>query len=161
MATFATTTSFPSLLIGTELDGSTDDLLVKKIALAENTIKSRLSKRYDVSAFNSITAIPPQLTNICELLTEGLYYIAVSRGNEKAMKRGMFIRKMAMDELSFLIKGDVDLLNTAGSIISEKTDNRWDMTSSSIDYTSTFNEDSATNWSVDSDKLSDISNGRS
>lgn len=160
MGLYATTTSFSDILVDTTLDTATTNLLTKKISLAENTVKSRLSKRYDLSAFDSATAIPPQLTNLTEMLTEGFYYKAASRGNEKMLKRGKTCIDWAMEELEMFVSGKVDLLDTAGSIIPEKENNQWDMTSSTLGYHSTFNEDDPKNWRRDSDKLSDIADER-
>jgi len=160
MGIFATTTSFADLLIGTEIDTATTSLLTKKISLAESTIKSRLSKRYDVSAFDSATAIPPQLTDLAETLTEGFYYKSASRGNEKMIKRGEVLCKWVIDELNNISNGKVDLLDSTGSSIVERENGQWDMTSSTIDYSSTFNEDAAKDWKIDSDKLDDISDDR-
>lgn len=160
MGTFATTTSFSDLLVDSNLDTATTALLSKKIDLAENTVKSRISKRYDVSAFGTATAVPPQLTDLTELLTEGFYYKSQSRGNEKMLKRGMTLCKMALDELELLMNGDVNLLNTAGSSIVESENGAWGMTSSTIDYTNTFNVDNPKNWKVDPDRLDDIADDR-
>jgi len=160
MGTYCTTTSFSDILVGTTVDTATTSLLSKKIDLSENTIKSRLSKRYDVSSFNTTTAVPPQLTNLCEKLTEGFYYQSASRGNEKMLKRGDMCVKWAMNELKMISDGVVNLLDTSGSSITERDDGKWDMTSSSYGYTSTFNEDDPINWQVDSDKIDDIADDR-
>ena len=63
------------------------------------------------------------------------------------------------DKMEFL-DGDVNLLDSTGASIVERDSGQWDMTSSSIDYTSTFNEDASENWKIDSDKLGDISDDR-
>lgn len=160
MGLYATTTSIYGLLIGTEEDSTTTLLLTKKISLAENTVKSRLSKRYDVSAFDSATAIPPQLTDLTETLTEGYYYKSASRGNEKMLKRGETLCKYVLSELKLISDGDVNLLDTSGSSIVERDSGQWDMTSSTMDYTPTFAEDSADNWRIDPDKLTDIETNR-
>jgi len=160
MGTFATTTSFGDILVGTEIDTATTALLTKKINLSESTIKSRLSKRYDVSVFDSATAIPPQLTDLAETLTEGFYYKSASRGNEKMLKRGESLCKWVLGELKEISDGNVNLLDSTGASIVERATGQWDMTSSSIDYSSTFNEDASKDWKIDSDKLSNIATNR-
>lgn len=160
MGTFCTTTVFYDFLIGVTENTATNALLSKKIEQSENTIKSRLSKKYNVTSFATSTAIPPQLTTLCEQLTEGYYWKSNSRGNESSLKRGQSMCKMALDELKLILDGDVGLLDSTGSIIPEKESGVWDMTSSTIDYSTTFDEDDPTKWRVDPDKLTDISDNR-
>lgn len=104
MSTFCTVSTFDFVLIGSTLDAATVKLLNQKIQLSESTIKGRLSKRYDLTSYDTSTAVPPQLRTLCELLTEGFYYKSMSRGNEKAFKRGESMCKMALDELKMLQK---------------------------------------------------------
>jgi hypothetical protein len=51
--------------------------------------------------------------------------------------------------------------DTAGTLLTDKTNNNYKVVSNQSTYTPTFNEDDPLNWTVDGDKLTDIESDRS
>lgn len=156
MGTYATTTSFSTLMIGVSLDSNTTSLISKCITWAESEIDRRLAKRYDVSSFQ--VAVPPRLTAICEQLTLGFFYENNSRGGKDGRDRGKSLYERVKAELDDLAAGKGELVSSAGSVIAARSG--MGVLTNTEDYTSTFGEDDPLNWVVDSDKLDDISDTR-
>lgn len=159
MGTYATTTSFSTWLIGTTLDAATTSLVGQCITWAEDEINKKLSKRYDITAFQTTTAVPPLVRSLCQQLATGLFYQHNARGGRDAMERGDYFIKKVQENLADLAANKLDLVNTAGSVIAESS-NRLGVLSSTDDYMSTFAEDDPLDWAVDEDKLDDISDER-
>ncbi len=160
MGTYATTTSLQVLMIGTTFDTLTTALSSKLITHSENEINKYLSKRYDVSLWNTSTSIPPLVTSLCETLTEGYMYQRMSRGGKEAMSRGDILIKQAIDNLTLLANYKMDLLTPAGSVLGDMSNTAYKVLSNTSDYSSTFGEDDELNWKVDSNKLQDIYDSR-
>lgn len=163
MGTFATTTAIDTLIPGVDLSTTTASSLASKcITWAENRVKSCLSKRYDVSAWNTSTSVPPQVTSITEMLASGYFFKKISRGGPASIERGNESIKDANSELMELAKKQCDLLDSTGSFVSERsTEVSASVISSTNAYYTTFDEDDPINWSIDPDKVSDIEAGRS
>lgn len=158
---YATTTSLYTLLVGTNSDSATSDLLAKLIVHSENEINKYLSKRYNIAAFNTTsTAVPPLVTSLCEQLTEGKFYIRNSRGGKEVIKSGQELIKGAIENLELIAKYELDLLDSSGSVIADMSQTAYRIMSNTTGYASTFNEDDELNWAVDQGKLDDISNER-
>lgn len=149
------------MMVGTVFTGLTA-LASECISQAEDEIDKRLSKRYDISSsyFQTTTSIPPQLRQICLWLSTGYMYEANARGSKDSYARADRYINKANNNIKDLIEYKANLLDTAGSIISDSTESL-KVRSSTSDYVNTFNEDDPVNWTVDSDKLDDISNERS
>jgi len=146
------------ILIGVKFDSNTSALIMRNIDDAEAEINKHISRRYDVSTLTS--PVPPLLKKLCGQLTEGYYYCRASRGGKESIARGKDLIKMALENLKELKNYDADLLDPAGSLISDKANSKFQMTSTSSDYSNTFNEDNPLNWVVDCDKLDDIESER-
>lgn len=161
MGTFATTTSLDTLMVDTEFDTATTSLCSQLITQAENEIRKRLAKRYDVSSayFQTSTSTPPMVTTLCEWLTQGYMYENLSRGGKDAYSRADRFLKKAMDNIDDIVDYKANLQDSSGSVITEATESL-PMYSTSDDYHDTFGEDDPLNWNVDSDKLSDIADER-
>ena len=157
MGTYATTSSYDVILVGTTLDAATTSVISKCITWAENEINKKLSKRYDISSFQS--TVPPLVTSLCEQLALGYFYDNNSRGGKEGGARADRLIKRVMANLDELAAGKMELVNSAGSIIAPRGSAKGVLSSTS-DYRSTFAEDDPLNWSIDSDKLTDISDDR-
>lgn len=147
-------------MVGTVFTGLTDTAN-ECITQAEDEIRKKLARRYDVSSnyFQTSTSAPPALINIAKWLATGFTYEANARGGKDAFDRADRFIKKAMDNLNELAEGMCNLYDSTGSIIAERGGFNF-ITSTSSNYSNTFNEDDPLNWSVDSDKLEDISSER-
>lgn len=161
MGTMATTTSLATLMVGIEFDTATTSLATKCITDGENEIKKMLARRYDTSAaeFNTVASIPPMLTSLCEQLAEGYMYMRMSRGAKESITRAKELLKWPRENLMGLSEGTLDLVNTAGSIIAERS-GRKEVLCNTETYSPTFDEDDGLDWAIDSDKLDDIADER-
>lgn len=159
MGTYCTTTSLDTLMIGTTFDTATTALGDKCITWAEDEINKHLSERYDVSAFTPSASVPPMVRSLCEQLSMGYMYDAMSRSGKESHTRAERFIDRVMINLSDLVNNKADLVNTAGSSLSELS-TRKGVLSNTEDYHTTFDEDDPLDWVIDSDKLNDIESGR-
>lgn len=160
MGTYATTTSLEVLMVGTTFDTATTSLCTKLITHSENEINKYLSKRYDISSFNTSTSIPPLVTSLCETLAEGYMYQRMARGGKESISRGKELIKQAIDNLQLIADYKLDLVNSSGSVISDLSQTAYRVLSNTTNYANTFNEDDELNWKVSQNKLDDISTER-
>lgn len=147
-------------MIGTDFDSATSSLATKCITHAENEINKWISKRYDITAFNTSTSIPPLITSLTETLSEAYMYQRMSRGNKEWRDRAKDLIIQVTDNLKEIANYKLDLVNTAGSVIVDMSNTSYRCLSSTDTYSTTFNEDSELNWAVDQDKLDDIESER-
>lgn len=161
MGTYATTSSLNTLMIGTTFDSLTTSLAAKCITHAENEINKYISKRYDITSFQTVTSVPPLITSLCENLSTGYMYQKMGRGGKEAMERGEMFIKPALENLKDIRDYKMDLVNTAGSVITDFSNTAYRVLSNTDSYAPTFNEDDSLNWVVDPDKLDDIDSERS
>lgn len=145
-------------MIGTTFDSVTTSLANKSIDWAEAEVNKYLSKRYDISSFQ--TTVPPLVRTLSEWLSVAYTYQGNSRGGKESRERAKEYRDMAIDNLKLIADYKLDLLDTAGSVIDDFSNTAYRVLSSTDIYTETFAEDSELNWAVDSDKLSDIEDDR-
>lgn len=165
MGTYSTTTALQTLMIGTTFDTATTALATKCITDAENEIKKKFARRFDMAGTHfapttTASSVPPLVTSICELYSEGLMRLRMSRGDKDLLAHGNNLIKLASDNINLVMAGTVDLVDTAGSLIAERS-GRTSVICNTSDYHSTFNEDDDIDWSVDPDKLDDIADERS
>lgn len=149
-------------MIGTDFDTATTSLATKCITHAENEVNKYISKRYDISSspFNTSTSIPPLVTSLTETLSEGYMYQRMSRGGKEWRDRGKELINQVLDNLKEIANYKLDLVNTSGSVIADMSNTSYRCLSSTDTYSTTFNEDSELNWSIDQDKLDDIESER-
>jgi hypothetical protein len=161
MGTFCTTTALDILMPGTTFNTATTAIADKCITQAENHIRKYLSKRYDVSgaAFQTSTSVPPVVTTMCEEMAMGHMYMYVGRGTTGDITRAKALIEHSKKCLMDIVENDGDLVDSSGDTISERT-NRMAIKSNTVDYIDTFAEDSPLNWTIDDDKLDDISDDR-
>lgn len=147
-------------MIGTDFDTATTSLATKCITHAENEVNKYISKRYDITTFNTSTSTPPLITSLTETLSEGYMYQRMSRGGKEWRDRGKELINQVLDNLKEIANYKLDLVNTSGSVIADMSNTSYRCLSSTDTYSTTFNEDSELNWSIDKNKLSDISDER-
>jgi hypothetical protein len=160
MGLFATTSSLSIKMVGTVFDSATTILASASIYDAENEIKKKLSKRYDfsVSPFLTTTSIPPMVTYLTETLAIGYMYENMARGSKEGYERADRYIQRVMDNLTSLLEGEVQLMDSSGTLIPE-IEGDWAVHTTD-NYSPTFNEDDPESWAVDQDKLDDISDER-
>lgn len=162
MGIYATTTSLDTLMPGVTFDTATTALASKLITRAENEVNKYLSRRYDLSGspFDTSTSIPPLVTSLTEMIAEGYFWKANSRGGKESLARGEGLLKDARENLKMLAEYKADLLDTSGDPVADMTSPSYRVLSNTTNYTPTFAEDSETSWAVDGDKLDDIASER-
>lgn len=162
MGTFCTTTSLETIMYDTSFNTATTALASECITNAENKIREKLSKRYDVAsaAFQTSTSTPPVVQTICKWLSVGYMYEDLSRGGKDGYSRADRYIKKAMGNLDEILNYKANIVDSSGDLITESTESI-PIYSNTNDYHETFNEDSPLNWSIDPDKVEDIDNERS
>lgn len=163
MGTYSTYTSLQTLMLGVDFSlTSNQSLGTLAISRAETEINKYLSKRYDISSttFQTSTSVPPMIRDLCNELSCGYMYKYLSRGGVSSYDKAKEFIDPVIENLKLIKDYEVDLLNTAGSIIAEGATSAFRIQSNTDTYSSTFDEDSELSWEVDKDKLEDISNGR-
>ena len=157
MGTYATTTAFDVILVGTTLDTATSNVIGKCITWAENEINKKLAKRYNISSFQ--TSVPPLITSLCEQLATGYFHDNNSRGGKEAAARATRMIERVMENLDELAAGKLEIVDAAGAIIAPRTTAKG-VLSNTVNYSPTFAEDNPLHWRTDSDKLDDIASDR-
>jgi len=162
LGTYATTTALDTLIPGVDLATTTASVLASKcITWAENTVNCELARRYDVGSWDTSTAVPPLVTSITEMLASGYFFKKISRGGPASIERGKESIADAMTMLKQITERKCDLLDTAGSYVTERnTEAGTSVFNSTSAYHTTFDEDDPINWVIDSKKLTDIKNAR-
>ena len=162
MGTYATTTHLDLVMVGVNFSATDQTTLASKaIDHAEAEVNKYLSKRYDVSSFqNTSTSVPPIIRMLAEQLAEGYTWVWTSRGQEDLLKHGRGLIKEAKENLQAIADYKLDVLNTGGSVVTDLSNTAYSVRCNTSDYTPTFGEDSETAWSVDADKLDDLSDER-
>jgi hypothetical protein len=162
MGRYATTTGLSIAMIGTTFDANTTFFASKCIDWAESECNKYLAKRYDLSSstFQTATSTPPMLRALTEQIAVGYMQTMNSRGSKESIQRGESLIKMATEQLQAISDYKAHLLDTSGSQITESSNTAYQVHCSTTDYSPTFNEDDELNWSADSDKISDIEDGR-
>jgi len=157
-----TATSLSEIMIGTTFDTATTALAVRQVTWAEAEVDKYLSKRYDLSAWNTLTSVPPIVRSLTEDLSAGKTYIYNSRGGTKQREHGESLIEMALDNLKQIADGELGIADTTGAIIPEDTgsNSSTQVLCNTTDYATTFDEGDPLNWRVDDDKLSDISDSK-
>lgn len=164
MGVFVNTfTSIQYRMLGTDFTNSNSAALFSEAATAaDDDIRGKLAKRYDISSsyFQTSTSAPPLLRKVGQDLVIAYMIEGLSQGSENDHKRADKYYKRAMMVLDDLAQFKMNLYNTSGSLIAASSSNHAGVKSNTVDYYNTFNEDAIENWSVDEDKLDDISDER-
>ena len=158
---YATTTSLDERMVGTNFDTATTALASEMLGDAQAEVNKYLSKRYDVSAFmSSAGSVPPIVSTWTYTLGEGYMYQRMSRGGKDAMERGQYFIDQVIKNLEKVAAYELDIVSTAGSVISDMSNTSYRLLSTTDSYKDTFAEDDPLNWKVDQNKLDDISDDR-
>jgi hypothetical protein len=147
---------------GISFDTATTALGLKCTDWAENWIKGKLSKRYDITSPPfTVHTTTSQLTSLAEQMAMGYLYKQISRGSKESIARGDALLEDAKEAVMMIANYECDLLDASlsTSVVNDKS-TRVEIISSSSSYHTTFNEDDALNWGPDSDKIKDIANDR-
>ena len=148
-------------MIGTTFDTATTNLVTINMEVAESEINKYLSKRYDVSSWDTFTSAPPMVQTLCQWLTIGYSYEDNARGGKDAFTRAERYISRAMKNLIDLRDYKAELVDIDGEVVPDKSNTAYRVLSNTADYSNTMNEDNYLNWKVDRTKLSDIKNERS
>ena len=161
MGTYATTTTLQTVMIGSTFDTATTSLASQMILDAEAEVNKYLSQRYDVggSPFNTATTIPPIVKSCTVWLSNGYMWEQMSRGNDTNPRAERLIKR-AIDNLQMIADYKLNVLDSSGAAVTDKSSASYRVQCSTSDYSNTFNEDDELNWRIDSDKLTDIESGR-
>ncbi len=162
MGTYATTTSLDTLMVGTQFDTATTALASKCIEWAEAEVNKHISKRYNTSAspFDTTTTIPPIIVSLTEQLGTGYTWRNMSRGSKESSKRADDFIDSAVENLEAISAYELSILDSSGSLVTEKTNTSFQVLANTDSYHTTFDEDNPLNWSIDKDKLTDIADER-
>ena len=132
-------------------------LITSHVRRAESLVMGKASRRYDLSGY-TITTAPPLLKSITDDIAS--YYTYRSEFSSDNQNFNEWTDKFndAMNILDEIMDGKFDIVNTAGSVITERSTSADTFIKSTTEsFTPTFGEDSVTAWSVDSDKIDGIS----
>ncbi len=130
------------------------------VTRAENLVNGKVVARYDISAWTQTTC-PPMLKTFAEDITTYFVMRSIYMGDNQNDNEWTDKFKEALVELDEIRKGDMQVFDSAGSLIVERdssTTNK--IVSSTEDYTPTFGEDTFLKQKVDSDKLNDKADDR-
>lgn len=165
MGLYSTTTTLDLVMVGVNF-GATDMTTLggKAIDQAEAEVNKYLSKRYDISqsTFQTSTGIPPLVRALTEKLSEGYMWQFLSRGGagKESRERAKELIEEVKENLLQIADYKLDLLNTAGSVLTDMSLSGTRVLCNTTDYTTTFDEDDPLSWAIDSDKLDDIASNR-
>lgn len=152
---YCTTTALDTYLIGyASSNSSTASVIGQAITQADAKINAYLSVVFDVSSWTTTT--PPMVRSLSERLSSAYTIEALSRGSKESLARAKQLKEEVFEDLSMMKAGELALVDTAGSSISEDND-PMSSYSTTEDYSNTFNEDKPTHWKIDATKKIDIS----
>ncbi len=162
MGVFSTTTTLDTVMVGVTFNTATTSVATECITWSEDEIRKYLSKRYDMSSaqFQTSTSTPPMVKTWATRMACGYLEMQISRGGTEALKRGQDKVDSVIDNLKLVKSGALDVLNTAGSSLTEGANSAFKIDSNASGYEQTFNVDDPLDWEVDSDRLNDIEDDR-
>lgn len=130
------------------------------VTRAENIVNGKVVGRYDINAWTQTTC-PPMLKALAEDLASYFIMRSVYVGDNQNDNEWTDKFKEALVELDEVRKGDMQLFDSAGSLIAERDSGTTDkVISNTEDYIMTFGEDKPLNWRIDRGKLDALSNDR-
>jgi len=130
----------------------TSALITAKIPRADATIDSYCARRYTTP----FDPVPPKIIDISVKLST--YYALQSKFTRDSHNTNDWVQLVgeeAIKDLEMIRDRDIDLVNTAGALLTEKqADSR--ILSSTEDYQPFADVDTVTSWAVDTDRLNTI-----
>ena len=125
-------------------------LIDAHITRADNVINSKIARRYDIADF--IVNVPPLLRTISEDISSYYTYRSEYSGDTQNENEWTDKYNEAAKILDEIRDSKIDLVNTAGAIIPDRTESAFDMvTSDNQDYQPFFDIDEPTDWKFDAD----------
>ena len=139
-------------------DSATMDALNAHIRRSDDVINGKLARRYAVPF--TTTTVPPLVRTIAEDLTAGFLFRSLfTRDSQNTNNWTEDLMKKAFEMLDQISAYEIDLHDTAGALITER-DSGSRIDSSSENYYPIFDIDSETSWSIDPERLDDISDAK-
>lgn len=139
----------------------TSDIVANANIDAKNCIDGYLAKRYNIGNFSdTTTSVPPAVRSLSDMLTHAYARSRMSNAGAEELDFAEKVEASVIKKLEKYINYEMDLVNTAGSVITGISASSMQILASTDDYHSTFNEDDPTKWSQDSNKLDDIADER-
>ena len=136
----------------------TVSLISEKIDRSESVINSYIARRYSVPFPTG--AVPPMIETIT--INLAAYYTLQAKFTKDSHNTNEWVIDLydkAIKDLELIRNRDIDLVNTAGAIIADKTaDSR--ITSNTENYAPAPDLDPVTSWSISSSRLDDIASER-
>jgi len=163
MGKYATTTSISQLLPGflkgntTTSDTEGTNIFSKHIERAEAKIDSVIASKYDITGFTS-GSIPPLLTKLTEDIA---VYNVIRATSYRVDDKNEYLDDYAKanESLEKIIKGEINLTYTDGSVVTPISSNRF--LSDKSNYTPIFGLDDPQDWKRDDDEIDDQEDARS
>jgi len=138
---------------------ATAAIITAHITRADNLINAKISNRYDVSAF--VSNPPPLLISLSEDITTFYTFRSLYSSDNQNFNEWTDKFKDAITMLTEIHDSEMDLVGSTGSVLPERTETAHIMIDSNTkNYTPAFGEDDSLDWSVDSEKLSDLTSDR-
>lgn len=130
----------------------TANLITAKIPRADATIDSYCARRYSIP----FDPVPPKIVEISVKLSAYLALQAkFTRDSHNTNDWVELVGKEAITDLELIRDREIDLVNTAGALLTENTsDSR--IVSSTEDYQPFADLDDETDWKTDTDRLNAI-----
>lgn len=132
-------------------------VITAHITRSDAIINGMIAKRYGLP----FSATPPLIIQISEDLTGYFTYRSFyAQDNQSRFDYFDELKANALNLLDMIRKGEVDLVDTSGSIIDERTtEGNTVLDSNTEDYQPYFDLDDCLDWKFDSEMLDDIDRG--
>lgn len=130
------------------------------VTRAENFVNGKVVGRYNISNWTQTTC-PPMLKVFAEDIASYFIMRSLYIGDNQNDNDWTDKFESAVEQLDLILDGKMNIFDSAGSLIVERTSSTTDKIESNTgDYNLTFNEDDFYKHKVDTDKLDDILDGR-
>lgn len=164
---YATSTSILLLLPGlpqtTSTNGYTETvaLIDPHITRADNIINGKIAQRYSISGFNTSGSVPPMLKTLSEDIASYFTYRSLYSSDNQNFNEWTDKFKMAVEMLDQIRESELDLVNSTGAIIPDRTTATIDkIISTTEDYQPFFDIDEPTDWKNDEDREDEVKDAR-
>ena len=133
-------------------------VISKHLNRAGGIIDAKLSKRYTVPVTDSCPIIDAISEDITAYYVCRTYY---TQDNHNKLESLAELRDLALEQLEAIRKGEMDLVDSSGNVIAERSTGAHSLVDSNTkDYQPFFDVDKDTDWHFDSDLLDSIAEKR-
>ena len=139
---------------------ATATIITSHVTRSDALIDAKLSRRYSVPFATTSTSTPPVITSISQDITA--YYSYRSLFTRDSRQRFEYLDDFyatALKTLDDIALGVIDVVNTAGSVISERNSGN-KVYSTTESWMPIFDVDDEMKWKFDSDRLTQINSDR-